>query len=115
VDVDEEFSIFVSLALLKLRKDRVLPHYIEHILNSAIIRDRAIADTRGVGNQNLVLKFIKEFPIPAPTLPEQRRIVAELDALQAEAHALQRLQAETAAELDALLPSILDKAFKGEL
>ena len=27
----------------------------------------------------------------------------------------ERLQAETAAELDALLPSILDKAFKGEL
>ena len=26
-----------------------------------------------------------------------------------------RLQAETAAELDALLPSVLDKAFKGEL
>jgi hypothetical protein len=26
-----------------------------------------------------------------------------------------RLQAETAAELDALLPSILGKAFKGEL
>jgi len=29
--------------------------------------------------------------------------------------ALNCLQAETAAELDALLPSILDKAFKGEL
>jgi hypothetical protein len=28
---------------------------------------------------------------------------------------LARLQSETAAELDALLPSILDKAFKGEL
>ena len=27
----------------------------------------------------------------------------------------EQLQAETAAELDALLPSILDKAFKGEL
>jgi type I restriction enzyme S subunit len=38
----------------------------------------------------------------------QRRIVAELDALK-------RLQAETAAELDALLPALLDKAFKGEL
>lgn len=46
---------------------------------------------------------------------EQRRIVAELDALQAEVDALKRLQAETAAELDALLPAILDKAFKGEL
>jgi hypothetical protein len=31
------------------------------------------------------------------------------------AGALKRLQAETAAELDALLPAILDKAFKGEL
>jgi hypothetical protein len=28
---------------------------------------------------------------------------------------LKRLQAETAAELDALLPAILDRAFKGEL
>jgi hypothetical protein len=28
---------------------------------------------------------------------------------------LKRLQAETAAELDALFPSILDRAFKGEL
>ena len=36
------------------------------------------------------------------------RIVAEVDALKC-------LQGETAAELDALLPSILDKAFKGEL
>ncbi len=29
--------------------------------------------------------------------------------------ALKHLQAETAAELDALLPSILDRALKGEL
>ena len=43
------------------------------------------------------------------------RIVAELDTLQAEVGALKRLQAETAAELNALLPSILDKAFKREL
>jgi type I restriction enzyme S subunit len=45
----------------------------------------------------------------------QCRIVAELDTLQAEVDALKRLQAETAAELDALLPSILDRAFKGKL
>ena len=49
------------------------------------------------------------------TLTAQRRIVAELDALQAEVDALKRLQAETAQELDALLPAIMDLAFKGEL
>jgi type I restriction enzyme S subunit len=45
----------------------------------------------------------------------QRRIVAELDALRAEVDALKRLQAETATELAALLPAILDRAFKGEM
>jgi len=52
----------------------------------------------------------------------QRRIVAEVDVLQAEVDALKRLQTETTvgntgratAELDALLPAILDRAFKGE-
>jgi len=35
--------------------------------------------------------------------------------LRAEVDALKRTQAETAKELDALLPAILDRAFKGEL
>ena len=38
-----------------------------------------------------------------------------LAEVQTEVDALKRLQAETAAELDALLPGILDRAFKGEL
>jgi type I restriction enzyme S subunit len=50
-----------------------------------------------------------------PPLPEQRQIVAELGKLQAEVDALKLLHVETAAELDTLLPAILDRAFKGEL
>jgi len=46
---------------------------------------------------------------------EQRRIVAYLDGLQAKVNGLRELQSETQEELDALLPSVLDKAFKGEL
>jgi len=56
-----------------------------------------------------------ELPAAYPLLPSQRQTVAELDALQAEGDALKRLQAETAAELDALLSALLDRAFKGEL
>ena len=55
------------------------------------------------------------FGFSYPTLPEQRRIVANLAELQAQVDTLKRLQAETAAELAALLPAILDRAFKGEL
>lgn len=58
---------------------------------------------------------LRAVPVPVPSRREQRRIVVELQALQVHVEALKKLQAETAAELDALLPSILDKAFKGEL
>ena len=46
---------------------------------------------------------------------DQRRIVAYLDGLQAKVDELRRLQAETQKELNALMPSILAKAFAGEL
>ena len=46
---------------------------------------------------------------------EQRRIVTHLDAIQGKVEALRALQSETAAELDALLPSVLNRAFAGEL
>ena len=46
---------------------------------------------------------------------EKRGDPGRVHALRAEVDALKRLQAETAAALDALLPSILDRAFKGEL
>ena len=39
----------------------------------------------------------------------------KIQSVQAKVDTLKKLQAETAAELAALLPSILDKAFKGEL
>jgi type I restriction enzyme S subunit len=50
-----------------------------------------------------------------PSVNEQARIVENLDALQAKLEAVKTLQTETAAELDAMLPAILDKAFRGEL
>jgi type I restriction enzyme S subunit len=60
--------------------------------------------------------IVMSIPFPSSlALPEQRRIVAELDALKAQADALKRLQTETAAELDALLPAILARAFNGDL
>lgn len=55
------------------------------------------------------------YDLPCPPLSEQRRIVAYLDGVQDRADVLRRLQAESAAELDALLPAVLERAFRGEL
>ena len=70
---------------------------------------------RGDMIRHLVRRREIRLIIPLPPIQDQRRIVAELKPLQVQAARPEKLQAETAAELDALLPSILDKAFKGEL
>ena len=71
--------------------------------------------TRTLAQPTLNVGQLEQAPVPVPSLPEQRRIVTYLDELQAKVDALQSLQAETATELVALLPAVLDKAFKGEL
>jgi hypothetical protein len=46
---------------------------------------------------------------------KQRHIIAYLDGLQPKVNALRVLQSTSGEELSALMPSVLDKAFKGEL
>lgn len=65
--------------------------------------------------KNINLQILSSLPFPTCLLAEQRRIVAYLDDLQAKIDTLKKLQVETQKELDALLPSVLDRAFKGEL
>lgn len=90
--------------------------YLFQFLRSPFFRDRLFPSATGTANQaNVGNAHIERIPFTPPELSEQCRIVAELDVLQAEVDALKRLQAETTVELDALLPSILDRAFKGEL
>jgi type I restriction enzyme S subunit len=115
VDTNRKFSYFVSVALIKPVRSRLDSRYLVYLLNSNWIKDRMADRSRGDMIPHIVLREIRAFPIPVPPLPEQRRIVAYLDNLQEETDALKALQAETSAELDALMPSILDKAFRGEL
>ena len=65
--------------------------------------------------KNISKAKIMALRLPPVPLARQHHIVAYMDDLQAKVDALKSQQARSAAELDALLPSVLDKAFKGEL
>jgi type I restriction enzyme S subunit len=66
--------------------------------------------------QKITQTKILNYPFPTHLrIDAQRLIVAYLDTLQAEVNQLKTLQAESAVELDAMLPAILDRAFKGDL
>jgi type I restriction enzyme S subunit len=73
------------------------------------------ATETGTAQPALSADRVKQMAIPLPARGQQEQIVAQLDALQLKVDAVKGLQTEIAAELDAMLPAILDKAFKGEL
>jgi type I restriction enzyme S subunit len=67
------------------------------------------------GNIGISAGNLATIMIPAPSIPDQERLVAALDCLGDRTASLRSLQSQTTAELDALTPAILDRAFKGEL
>jgi type I restriction enzyme S subunit len=87
-------------------------------LQSPMVREFIRVNAKGTSptmkkiNQQTVMKI--PFPLGV-SLEEQRRIVDYLDTVEEKSQRLRSLQAQTGSELDALLPSILDKAFNGEL
>lgn len=101
---------------VRIKRETFVPEFVAKLISSPVGKtyfQEASKQTTNLASINQ--RQLKAFKVFQPPLVEQRRIVAELDALQAEVDALKRLQAETATELGALLPAILDKAFKGEL
>lgn len=94
----------------------VLPEFLNSFLNSPAGQDAVQGQSRTTsGLRTLSVGRIKAISVPVPPLPEQRRVVVYLDELQTITNALKALQSETSFELNALMPSILDKAFRGEL
>lgn len=96
-------------------KNGLLPEYLCAVLralNDDLVGlvERSTHDTR-----KLLTSALEGFMIPVPPVEEQRRLLSVLNSLEESRKAVDAAQAQTGAQLDALLPSILDKAFKGEL
>jgi type I restriction enzyme S subunit len=106
---------FVSqhVAICRLPQAEVDPEFALWGLRGSGGQAQLLGQRYGQGKPGLNLSNIRSLSLPFPPLSEQRRIVSELDRLQEEVDALKHLQAETAAELDALLPAILDRTFNG--
>lgn len=81
IDTDEQFSLFVSVALLKYNHEYINEKYLYYLLLSPLVQKQASENTRGVGNKNWVLDAIGKTLITLPPYKEQERIVEELEKL----------------------------------
>lgn len=111
-----EGTIFPDLFIRVPISEEVLPSFFVAWWNSPIMRDQIeeIAKTTS-GIWKINQGHIASLSIPVLPIKKQHEIVTYLVSLQNKINCLQHLQSKTSTELDALIPSILDKAFKGEL
>jgi type I restriction enzyme, S subunit len=105
--VSTEFPVF------EVNEDRVIPEVLDTYFRTPSVWPEIAGESTGtnVRRRRLNPQDFLDYEMPLPSRETQivlRKVKAEVDALK-------RLQAETATELDALLPAILDRAFKGEL
>ena len=103
---------------LDVDEDRADKRFVWYWLQGSMAREFIMRSAKGTSPsmKKISQKVVMSIPCPGGlALQEQRRIVTQLDATVTRLKRVVQLHADTAAELDALLPSILDKAFKGEL
>ncbi len=92
---------------------KILPEFLYAYFKRPGVWSQIAAGSKGLGDrrQRVQPRQLLSHRMMLPPMKDQielREIMHRIDSLK-------RLQSDTSAELDALLPSVLDKAFKGEL
>ena len=116
VQEGQRFSLGQRVMMLRVNPTIMMPRFFLHqLISPAVYEEQIVPLSKGSASPHLNISALRRFTLKLPPLSEQRRIVAYLDEVQARVDAIKALQSETAAELAALLPSVLDRAFRGEL
>ena len=119
IETEKEFSIFVSLALIKFTSIPIDKRFLIYLINSPLVQEQVQENTRGVGNKNWVLTAIANTLILLPPLNEQLRISDKIDELSPiiSKYAMfqQRLESLNANINGLLRKSILQEAIQGKL
>lgn len=114
LDGDYGFASYIITVRLDINKAD--PFLVAQYINSPLGRAYMFNERKQMtGQANVNAKKLKALPICLPSLPEQKRIVEYLDRLQSKIDEMKKEREKALEEMDALLPSILDKAFKGKL
>lgn len=104
------------VGLIRVDRSKVNPRFLHYAMVAPAWAGGQIARVKyGQGKPGLSLTNLRDLGFPLPSLREQRRVVQYLDGMQAYSDSLMGQLSLSNADLASLLPSMLERAFKGEL
>ena len=105
-------AVFASY-LIRLRvREWVTPQYLYAFFQSPDYWAQVSANTSGSAQPNCNATKLANLRVPLPPPEEQERIVTYLSNFQEKVNRIKTLQAQTAHELNGILPSVLDRIFR---
>lgn len=110
-----DFSVYVSLTLIKPKSEKLNNYFLKYYLNSPVIKSLAKSSITSSGVPNLNVKTVRQFQVSYPSLQKQKVLVNEIDLIRDKVSVLQKIHKKKLSALHELKQSILQKAFTGEL
>lgn len=109
------YSILTENAAKIVNINNITPDFLAIALRSSFaktqIKSKILSATLG----KLALSRVAEIVVPLPPLPEQQRIVAEIESRLSACESMEQSIAQSLEQAEVLRQSILKKAFSGEL
>jgi type I restriction enzyme S subunit len=108
-ELDEQFSLLSSVALIKQNRSVVLPKYLNYYLQSNVGQSFLLGDISGAAITRTNIRKLKSIPVPLAPIAEQEHIVEKLDALLSRIDTATDHLLESVALADALYESAINE------
>jgi type I restriction enzyme, S subunit len=116
VDGSQRFCLGQRVMMLRPNARLIRSDFLMYqLMTPQVLDGQILTGKTGTTSHHVNIKYIRGAEVRVPPMGIQAEVADRVLRTRANVDAARCLQAETAAELDALLPSILDRAFRGEL
>jgi type I restriction enzyme, S subunit len=108
---DTEFSIYVSVVLLKLNHKIIHPDFLNYLLSSDEIQNEIRKRTKGIAIRHIHLIDLRSLKIPLPPLTLQQQFARVVESVER----IRERQVASGKEIEGLCEGLMARAFGGEL